>query len=502
MPSTPSFLRIPFRLEYCMKFIDIYGDLKSVSMAHVKNIPYGKALIDAVLADNDVRDKEMHRVAFKLDPYKEPKFYSSFKENEAAFYQEIITDAAKAQIALSVNEIQAFYAFSNSIGAQIIQAGVFGASERVSNYFAVAMGLKPTKTDETRRESYLQVKKESDKIQIIYSWQIADDDRQEEFDSHPVAIKSYNTYSLAEDDEGSFTVTVLEDEQLCLFDSALWMTVLIPNGLAQLKNSSLTDKDFFILLPLLTEISFRAKFFEKLIQQPIGMQLKVFEYIDIYCGSDANLNQSIRKDYSMACNKYMKSASSLVGAQCSLEALLTQKLVPESQVEAVITLIESINALSPAMKAKNHDLLAIILTRSTLAISCPHDADNMQQYQALIRSTEQARLIKVAVAITMIVASVALMAFSIVAAVASFGASSVLSGLGVFIGMNAISQSLTILSAVAAMSGAVYSATMLPGHGLPQVTNAAKAFGSFWQAPKEKAAEVSPTVEVKSARPA
>jgi hypothetical protein len=174
-------------------------------------------------------------------------------------------------------------------------------------------------------------------------------------------------------------------------------------------------------------------------------------------------------------------AGEFTSAITNLKLISQKQTVPEVSRYAAQAVLAAIEDLSPVQQDKNKILLTEILQRTAKAITSPADTDNLQQYRALMLPVRNKNWGKLAAGMGLVLVGVALAAISITVAIASFGATSLLSGWGIAVGTSIVTHALAIAGAALGFSAIPCGGVLAEDRPFKKVMAATSL---FWQPEK------------------
>jgi hypothetical protein len=495
-----SYLDIPFPFEFTLKLLADTVSSYEKKLTGLKNIPYDQSVFDLVFNNKKVVQEEFTRTRIKFGDAKPKHFGQKGPVVLKDFFEKVIASAKDGGIELTEREAQALFVYASSLGGELIQGGLLRSYERIYKlFFNTLLNIiitHPNKKFDDDELILTHVIKNDGVLEVITTF-AANEPEQEDQDF--ITIKTSNVFRLKQQENGDFNLIIDSKEQLCLIDSDFWFDRVLPAGKNILNKKELLAGDLFACVVLLSEPSFRELFCKKLISQPFAIKKMAFEYIRLYCAENSTVLQRIQKDYAHNIELIEAMNVDFLAAKIRLETLLSDctadnYLLAQPHLEAASAVIDAIDQLSKSDQVKHSALLTQIMIRTEVAIKEPHNNENLARYQVLIQQAQTTRLRNIAVAMTLVVASVTIMTLAIVAAVASFGVSSMLSGVGMLIGVNMLTQALAISMAIIGAGAVAGSSYMASHRGLKDVNTSVVR---FWQPLKNKMLQekAKPTVE-------
>jgi pimeloyl-ACP methyl ester carboxylesterase len=217
----------------------------------------------------------------------------------------------------------------------------------------------------------------------------------------------------------------------------------------------------------------RVAYLEKLLTQPHSTLMKDLtrNMVDWYFEKDATTHLKIINELALTPYQLEKAR---------LERILHDD-AHHLQREPALQLLIEMERLSPAAKKMHLPVLTEILQRTSRAIKNPERADNLQRYEQIIRTHNENNMQNVIKAMVYVVAGVAMIAISTAIAVASFGAATLPSILGVMLGVGLLAKALAIVNIAFAVGMVAKGSHGLANKESP-INKVAEKTARFWQA--------------------
>ncbi|MES2217847.1 MAG: hypothetical protein V4501_05500 [Pseudomonadota bacterium] len=513
----PVYVKIPYPANFYQKGIeDNYS-----SIINKFDFPsYDQPVINRLLSEITAY-KDLGRTHLKLGEMGMPL---AFVENGRTLsHQEIflkVAAAAKQQdIVLSLEEIQAIFAFSFSINGKALQGGYFKVTEIPLLALFTMLGHQFMR-EGPGLNSILQVKKENGEIIVVNHFQAKEIYNYQAPAAEVLVIKK-ETFIIREN-KGSFTLAPgVDREDDFLIEENFFNNCLVPAAL-RVFAKKLEIIDYFNLAPLLINPQVRPAYCESLAKQSLPIQWWVFEYLHLCFFNNlklklaivctpcvgkllANLTEQLAKTNleppSIGLAAALSPKIELVTAEAKAVApvvtevttTLTQSILlsPEQkllkaqqdlslvintfklsalQKSAAYAVITAINELNPEQRNKNFDLLTHILEHTTIALKSPENSENLANYQLDIQFLENQGWRNLTNAMAIIFFSAVVITLSTIVACTTLASASL------FFGTNLLTETLAILSGILSLKMMSEGWVQARNYPLMQVTNATSSF--------------------------
>ena len=501
MPKNPASYPIHFPASFYKQVsIDVHKNMFGNIQV---NTVYDLETIDNVMALEDTTN-DATRTVWQFGSA-EPRAYN---KSDVPITDNMRADAQLNGIELTTNDARALIAFNSSIDKVGFQGGIFNIGSVMLKDLLQRLKLQ---MNEFEFEAILTVTKDGKGNLLVTNSLTA-----------PISLVSLFVLSL---ENGLYKLN-LQSEKISNNPNFMERQVLPKVNDVITKEEELAIEDLFLIVPFLGDVAIRKQFDKRVKDFAPDMKLAASQYITLCYENDAVLCEKILNALKLP--KYIAGLEPAVVLPVTPPPLVTvtdkavvQTVVPdllpthleldpltkfEVANKNLISLIEdskideelrdqasdlhtAIMSLSERQRKKNLPLLTKVMEGASNVITLPSE-ESIAQYRALMAPIINNKWRKIAIAMAAVIIGAAVIAVSTALAVASFGATSVLSAIGIYIGASVLIKASTIASGAIGLVLLAGGLALAHDRALKNVTSASTP---FWQQPSpRKVPEVKP----------
>jgi hypothetical protein len=523
-------IKLPFPLGfYTQVSIDVYKNM----FGNITLVPYDANDIDTVIKHEDTR-ADIFRTLWKFsnDTADKGKSYGddALVANE---YEDIYSlmqiDAKLYGLGdLSREDIRALIALNCSVDKTFLQGGIFQIASLFFKEFLNHLGLTYSQRNV---DELLQVSLDQNNNLLITKSTAAAELFDYKAEDGRTLIKQDNAFSLVSSD-GVYTLAPHQDNNV-EFDAEFYQEYVMPRASKKLAAATkLEALHLFMFVPFLADENFRKQFDKKLQSQSDEFKETARYYIGLCFANDVELRNNITEALKLAefpvetvspeqSDKPAEQTEDVVeethsteptqlqvevgdlvkltvddlykNAQDELISVVSNTSYPEAQRDNGGQILAAIANLSDAEKKKNLLLLTKVMNGAANVIKSPTE-ENINAYQALMVPVINNKWRKLAIGMAAIVLSAAIITISTAIAVASFGATSLLSAWGIYVGTSLLVKAISITAGAVGLGMIAGGMILANDRSLKKVT---AATSMFWQ-PAKVEGPAKPNPEISS----